>query len=65
LRVFDEKVCSVATFCVAWANSVRLSKQAVPVADPAKPLNNSAKNLEEATPIGVVEENLCPCIPAV
>lgn len=38
--------------------------QAVGMADPAKTLNDSTKDFEEATPIGVVEEDLRPRVPA-
>jgi len=38
--------------------------QAVGVTDPSKPFNERGKRVEKASPVGVVEEDLRPRVPA-
>jgi len=53
----DQQMYSVATHRVAWANYVRLSVQAVGVAQPVESLNGLRKDLEESAPICIVNED--------
>lgn len=47
----------MATLHVAWANCVRLSGQAVRVADPPEPLDRLAENLKEELMIRIDQKD--------